>query len=46
DILWYCALAASALGRDLGDIAQENVDKLRRRYPAGFEAERSLHREE
>ena len=46
DILWYCALAASALGKDLGQIAADNVEKLRRRYPNGFEQERSLHREE
>lgn len=45
DVLWYCALAASALGKDLGQIAQDNVDKLRQRYPRGFEEERSLHRE-
>lgn len=25
---------------------QGNVDKLRKRYPAGFDPERSLHREE
>lgn len=46
DILWYCALAARALNRDLGEIAQENIDKLTRRYPNGFEQERSIHREE
>lgn len=46
DVLWYCALAAEALEADLQQIAQNNVEKLRRRYPNGFEAERSLHREE
>ena len=46
DILWYCALAAQALGADLQQIAQMNIDKLRRRYPDGFDAQRSLHREE
>lgn len=46
DILWYCALAASALDADLGQIARDNVDKLRRRYPNGFEQQRSLNREE
>ena len=45
DILWYCALAATALGRDLGDIARENVEKLRRRYPDGFNTDRSIHRD-
>lgn len=46
DILWYCALAAEALGVSLADIASSNIAKLARRYPNGFEQERSLHREE
>ena len=46
DVLWYCALAATGLGLDLNDIAQNNIDKLMRRYPNGFDAQRSLHREE
>lgn len=45
DILWYCALAARALDQDLGDIAKANIDKLSRRYPKGFEVEKSLHRD-
>ena len=40
------ALAAKALDRDLADIARENIEKLTRRYPNGFEQERSIHREE
>lgn len=46
DVLWYVAEAASAMGWDMGAIAAANVDKLRKRYPQGFEADRSLHREE
>lgn len=46
DVLWYVAEAASALGLKLSDIAQYNVDKLRKRYPEGFSADKSLHREE
>lgn len=45
DVLWYVAEAATAMGWTLEEIARHNVDKLKRRYPAGFEAERSLHRE-
>ncbi len=44
DILWYCALGARGIGLGLGDIATMNVDKLRKRYPEGFSAERSLNR--
>lgn len=46
DVLWYVAETAAALGVTMEDVAQWNVEKLRRRYPEGFEAERSLHREE
>ena len=45
DILWYAAEAASAIGLSLGDIAQTNVDKLRKRYPEGFSQERSINRQ-
>lgn len=33
DILWYLALAATAVGADLGKLAEQNIDKLKRRYP-------------
>lgn len=45
DILWYVAVYAENIGADLGEIAQMNVEKLRRRYPDGFSTERSLNRE-
>jgi NTP pyrophosphatase (non-canonical NTP hydrolase) len=44
DCLWYCALAARELGVTLEDVANENVLKLQRRYPAGFSVERSVNR--
>lgn len=46
DVLWYVGETAAALGVSLEEIGQHNVEKLRRRYPEGFEAQRSLHREE
>ena len=46
DILWYCAELASGLGITLDDIAEHNVNKLRKRYPDGFDADRSIHRVE
>ena len=45
DVLWYCALAASALPFTLDEIAQRNIEKLKKRYPKGFEAERSINRD-
>ena len=46
DIAWYLAITASAIGKNLDDIFQENVDKLWKRYPDGFDSERSVHRPE
>lgn len=46
DVAWYLAVSAYSIGYDLETILQMNVDKLRNRYPNGFEAERSLHRQE
>ena len=45
DIAWYLAEAATALELDLDDILEVNIAKLRRRYPEGFSAERSINRE-
>ena len=45
DIAWYLAVGAYAIGYDLETILQMNVDKLKARYPNGFSADRSLHRD-
>ncbi|MEN8174102.1 MAG: nucleoside triphosphate pyrophosphohydrolase family protein [Chloroflexota bacterium] len=45
DVLWYLAEAASAINNSLGEIAEQNVDKLRQRYPEGFSSTRSINRE-
>jgi len=46
DVLWYLAEAATACGLDLGEIARQNVLKLQKRYPNGFDTHRSIHRED
>ncbi len=46
DVMWYVAEAATAIGINLGEIAQGNVDKLRNRYPEGFSEERSINRKD
>lgn len=46
DVAWYIAISADALGYELETILQMNVDKLKARYPDGFETEKSLHRKD
>ena len=46
DICWYVAETATALGCDLEDIMSENIEKLKKRYPEGFDAEKSVNRTE
>lgn len=46
DVLWYVVETATALGFSLEAVAEHNVEKLKSRYPEGFSAERSLHRDD
>ena len=46
DLLWFIAEYCSAKGWYLEDIMQMNIEKLMKRFPEGFEAEKSLHRKE
>ena len=46
DVLWYVALTAQSIGCDLDSIMEHNINKLKKRYPNGFEAERSINRTE
>ena len=46
DVAWYLAEAATALGMELDDILQANLDKLAARYPEGFDTQRSQRRAE
>ena len=44
DICWYLAETATALGLSLEDIMSANIEKLKKRYPEGFDADRSIYR--
>ena len=44
DIAWYLAEAATALDVPLEEILKGNLDKLKKRYPEGFDSKRSLVR--
>lgn len=46
DLLWMIAELCTVEGWILDDIGWMNIEKLRKRYPEGFSAIRSLNREE
>ena len=46
DVSWYLAVSAHALGFDLETIFQMNIDKLKTRYPNGFDPIMSNNRKE
>ena len=45
DLLWGIAELCTVRGWCMEDVAAKNIQKLKKRYPDGFDAERSLHRE-
>ena len=46
DIIWYWAQGVMSLGFTPSEIVEENINKLEKRYPNGFEAIRSENRAE
>jgi NTP pyrophosphatase (non-canonical NTP hydrolase) len=46
DVMWYMAMICYSFGFDLDEILQMNIDKLKARYPEGFDTERANHRAE
>ena len=44
DCMWYVALFCQAMNWDLDEILKLNIDKLKARYPGGFDTELSNHR--
>lgn len=46
DVMWYVARIAQWAGLSLEEVAQGNIDKLKKRYPDGFSKEKSINREE
>lgn len=43
DVLWYVGETGATWGFSLQDIANSNIEKVRKRYPKGFDKERSKH---
>ena len=44
DICWYIAAMCQAVGVNFSDVLQKNVDKLKARYPEGFDVFLANHR--
>lgn len=45
DLLWFIAEYCTSMEWSMEDIAKMNIEKLKKRYPNGFEKEKSLNRE-
>ena len=46
DILWYLALLCDGMDTEMGQVAEENIEKLEERYPKGFDYQKSRYRGE
>lgn len=46
DLLWFIAEYCTAMNWSIEDVMKMNIDKLRARFPEGFEVDKSLHRAE
>lgn len=44
DVLWYVAMMCESFGWDLDEIMQMNIDKLKARYPEGFDIAKANNR--
>ena len=45
DLLWFVAEFCVACEWTMEEIMQMNIDKLKSRYPEGFDSDKSLHRD-
>ena len=44
DVLWYAAILCEGIGTNMEEVMHKNIEKLKKRYPNGFDAERSVNR--
>lgn len=44
DLMWYIATIANTVGLSMERIAEQNIEKLRKRYPTGFSEKMSRER--
>jgi NTP pyrophosphatase (non-canonical NTP hydrolase) len=45
DTAWYLAVSCEGLGVSLEEVMEKNIEKLRARYPEGFDKARSINRQ-
>lgn len=45
DVLWYIAETCQGLEISMEEVARRNIGKLYKRYPKGFEVDRSVNRD-
>lgn len=45
DVMWYVAGLCTHIGLPISAVLSKNVTKLNKRYPLGFDEERSVHRD-
>lgn len=46
DVLWYVALGCTVIGITMDEVMSKNIEKLKKRYPNGFDTYRSNNRSE
>lgn len=46
DALWFLAELCDWIGVNMDEVAVRNIEKLKKRYPNGFDEEHSINREE
>lgn len=46
DVFWNLAELCDVNRWKMSDVATKNIDKLKKRYPEGFDEEKSVHRDE
>ena len=46
DVMWYVAMMCQSMGWGLDNVLQMNIDKLKARYPEGFDVIRANNRQE
>jgi len=44
DLLWYTSIILEAIDASFDEAMQRNIDKLRTRYPDGFNADQAINR--